>query len=74
MLTRVAGPYTVEIQWTEPAEPNGIITNYTVYVSQQPTAVVAPIAPFVPAAFGAPEPVEPFTKVSLSREITPIRY
>ena len=66
MLTRVAAPYTVEIQWTEPAEPNGIVTAYTVYVSQQPDINLGDS--------GAPELTEPFTKVRLFIEITLIGH
>lgn len=37
---RVSAPYVVEIKWREPAESNGIITAYTVYVTQQQNMVV----------------------------------
>lgn len=33
---RIVAPYVVEVSWREPAEPNGIVRNYTVYVTPVP--------------------------------------
>ena len=49
-------PNIVEVRWTEPAEPNGIIISYTVYAVQQPDIILdeGPLT----------EPVDPIVKVS----------
>ena len=36
MTVRIASPYVIEASWREPAEPNGIVSNYTVYGTPVP--------------------------------------
>ncbi len=53
---RNPAPHIVEVRWTEPAEPNGIIISYTVYAVQQPDITLN--------EGSLTEPMDPIVKVS----------
>lgn len=57
----VTGPKVVQLTWVEPAEPNGIISQYTVYGSVQEIPIIG--GGPAPKPRKLPSPVTPFVNV-----------